>query len=432
MAKEVLETEDRNKVVKFLSNLDAFKYGPRDRVEFISAAGLGQFIAGKNWDGAPGVVAGALVDELNRHGTLQKTVHDKPEDTSYHALGKLFVYCLDYPSVGEEDAKCLATLIVEHGLVHDPIYLQNLQQKYGITKNPPPEAMAPVAAASSLPPIAPPPFTVIPALKDKQGLEMALSEQDNFLDLYLLVGALYCAQAVGRVEVPQEKAQGTGWLIGPDLLLTNWHVLPKPEYAAEGVVRFGYMQDGAGVKMAGERVIKMNPDFYYYSKDDQLDYVLVQLQEKPLAEKMLPGGVGGLSMLDLLRQDKHRGYLVVEPREIINLQAVNIIQHAAGGPLKVVLTQNLVADDATATRVHYYADTKSGSSGSPVFNKLWEVIALHHSGGPYPPEAASSRDSEDRLYQFNEGIPMKAILAEFKTVTSKKGIPLIKYIPEPK
>ena len=32
--------------------------------------------------------------------------------------------------------------------------------------------------------------------------------------------------------------------------------------------------------------------------------------------------------------------------------------------------------------LHYQTDTAPGSSGSPVFNDQWEVVALHHSGVP--------------------------------------------------
>src|SRR3712207_7274640 len=71
-------------------------------------------------------------------------------------------------------------------------------------------------------------------------------------------------------------------------------------------------------------------------------------------------------------------YTTLFRSNIINLQPVNIIQHPDGRPLKVVMTQNLVADDATPTRVHYYADTKRGSSGAPVFNNLWEVRSEEH------------------------------------------------------
>ena len=33
------------------------------------------------------------------------------------------------------------------------------------------------------------------------------------------------------------------------------------------------------------------------------------------------------------------------------------------------------------TYVQYMTDTNDGSSGSPVFNSDWEVVAIHHSGG---------------------------------------------------
>jgi V8-like Glu-specific endopeptidase len=424
MADPVLDPSERNKVVAILKDLEAFSGDARGRRGFVQAAGLGK-VVDINWDGSPGAVTSDLVDVLNHHGFLV-------ESPNYHAVARLLVYCLSYPNVGLEDSTYLASLVVKHGLVRDPAYIENLRRTYNIAAAPPPEAQAPVVAAPVLPPIAPPPFTVKPTIKDRQGLEQALSEQDNFLDIYLLVGALYCAQAVGLVEVPKGRALGTGWLIAPDMLLTNCHVLPKREYAAEGVVRFGYMQDGAGVKVSGERLVKLDPDFYYISPDNQLDYALVRLKEKPLAEKMLPAGVGGLSMFDLLRQDKHRGYLVAVARDIFNLQPVNVIQHPSGDPLKVVMTQNLVADDATATRVHYYADTKHGSSGSPVFNRLWEVIALHHSGGPYPPESAPSGTGEDVRCAFNEGVPMKAILEDFKVKKTDQGIPLMSYVPEAK
>jgi V8-like Glu-specific endopeptidase len=34
-------------------------------------------------------------------------------------------------------------------------------------------------------------------------------------------------------------------------------------------------------------------------------------------------------------------------------------------------------------KVQYMTDTQEGSSGSPVFNSNWEVVALHHSSTRY-------------------------------------------------
>ena len=54
-------------------------------------------------------------------------------------------------------------------------------------------------------------------------------------------------------------------------------------------------------------------------------------------------------------------------------------------------------------RLQYSTDTMPGSSGSPVFNDLWQVIALHHAGGDL-----QSNDQGDRRF-VNEGILMSAI-----------------------
>ncbi len=55
---------------------------------------------------------------------------------------------------------------------------------------------------------------------------------------------------------------------------------------------------------------------------------------------------------------------------------VNIIQHPDGGPKMLALRNNLVTK-STKSDVCYLTDTKLGSSGSPVFNDQWTMVALH-------------------------------------------------------
>jgi len=84
---------------------------------------------------------------------------------------------------------------------------------------------------------------------------------------------------------------------------------------------------------------------------------------------------------------------------------VNIIQHPGGLPKQIALYHNIVTFVGGA-RVQYLTDTLPGSSGSPVFDSRWRVVALHHSGG-YLTEPGSDRK---RVFFRNEGIHINAIL----------------------
>ncbi len=54
-------------------------------------------------------------------------------------------------------------------------------------------------------------------------------------------------------------------------------------------------------------------------------------------------------------------------------------------------------------RIYYLADTEDGSSGAPVFNDNWRVVALHRSGGEI--------DASGRLLRkANAGIPIGLIM----------------------
>ena len=59
---------------------------------------------------------------------------------------------------------------------------------------------------------------------------------------------------------------------------------------------------------------------------------------------------------------------------------MTIIQHPLGGPKQIAITANQVVNTYDY-RLQYTTDTQPGSSGSPVFNDDWKVIALHHAGG---------------------------------------------------
>lgn len=413
MAEQFLITNDRIKLAKTLEGVYEMQLGPAARFGLLDKAGLRRFAPGTDLAAAPSVLAGVLISKLEPYGML-------PNQPNYHALGALVNYVLIQPDTPQEDARFLAEVLVRYQLIADPGYLDGLRARYELDVQP-----ARQVDSALLPPVEPPDLAAEPdfdpKVGDQEALERIVNSEDNFLDIDLLAGAIYTAQAVGRIELPSGRALGTGFLVGPDLIMTNFHVFKTKDVLERAVIRFDYQVNADGVVTQG-RVFNFIPDFYISSPDTELDFALVRVKGEPLAERKMGPDDEGLDYLELLRRGRHRGYLLVSPAMIVEQERVNIVQHPNGNPQKVVLTQNYVLSNMSADRVHYLADTMPGSSGSPVLNNHWEVIALHHSGGAHPPQKASA-DLQKLLrgqYKFNEGIPMRAILPHIERYLPRK------------
>ncbi len=417
MADQFLSLPDRQRLPMILAKVADLQMGPGARAAFLKAAGLGRFVTSVNLAAeTPQLFTRELVTKLEEYGMLPPV----PSQPNFHALGALVNYASQISD--PDEARFLAEMMVKYQLIADPDYLAQLSADYQITVAPArqadPAKMPPTAAPA---PVAEPAFE--PIVDPKIGLEKVIGDEPNFVDIDLLCGALYSAQAVGRIERPSGVALGTGFLVGPNLLLTNYHVLSSKDMLDSAVVRFDYLANADGIAAQG-RTFEFQPDFFQSSPDTELDFALVKLKGEPLGDpdrKLRPEDEG-LGYLELLRRGRHRGYLLVAPRQIVGREQINIIQHPKGNPQKVVLTQNYVLADMGDTRVHYLADTEPGSSGSPVFNRKWEVVALHHSGGAHPPPKASSELQRllKGVARFNEGIPMKAILPRIQEYLPKR------------
>jgi hypothetical protein len=82
-----------------------------------------------------------------------------------------------------------------------------------------------------------------------------------------------------------------------------------------------------------------------------------------------------------------------------------VVGHPLAGPLQFSLQDSVLLDVCPKERlVHYRTPTDPGSSGSPVFNDRWEVLALHHAGSQACPRLNGQGE-----YQANEGITLQAI-----------------------
>lgn len=417
MAEQFLTLTDRQQLAKALSEVYDVQMGPSARAGFLRAAGLGRFVPAVNLAAeAPKTLANELVTRLEPFGMLPAP----PSQPQYHALGALVDYVRLMSDTPADAARFMAEMMVKYQLIADPAYLDRLTAEYQLDVQPARQSDGTLAPPTEPPaPADEPAFE--PVVGDQAELELIVNSEDNFLDIDMLAGAMYSAQAVGRIERPSGRALGTGFLVGPDLVLTNFHVFKSKDMLSSAVIRFDYQATADGATTPG-RAYEFMPDLYVSSPDKELDFALVRVKGEPLGERKMGPEDEGLSYQELLRRGRHRGYLLLAPRAIVERERVNIIQHPNGNPQKVVLTQNYVLADMMPTRVHYLADTLPGSSGSPVFSRHWEVIALHHSGGAHPPIQASNSLQQllKGVYKFNEGIPMRAILPKIERYLPKK------------
>ncbi len=223
---------------------------------------------------------------------------------------------------------------------------------------------------------------------------------------------------VCRIEYPSGAAQGTGFLVSPDVVLTNYHVVePFIENGVAGdatavVVRFDYKvaEDGVAVQAGTDyRLVRgWLADFSPYSPQDlsdeptadpnpgELDYALLRLDGEPGEEP-----VGGATRDP---DPVPRRWITVPAAEhdFAAQPALYIVQHPDGRPMQVALdTEAVIGLNGNGTRVRYTTTTEPGSSGSPCFGPDWQWVAVHHSGDPK--YWAGGKPT------FNEGIPTSAI-----------------------
>lgn len=243
----------------------------------------------------------------------------------------------------------------------------------------------------------------------KGSFEQMLDRVRGFMDaeaFYAAVGQSLVQ--VCRVEVG-DSTKGTGFLIGPDLVMTNYHVIEavreKTVSPDDVILRFDYRrraggaaQDGTEYRLAKEGWLVDSSPYSAIDKlpepksgqpaPTELDYAILKVNGSPGTESI--GRVFG--------DPSPRGWMALA-RGVVLAEGdpLFIVQHPLAAPLKIDLHSYR---SGHPTRVTYTVNTEPGSSGSPVFDGRFRLVALHHSSGPIPVSPAAG---------FNEGIPMDAI-----------------------
>ena len=222
---------------------------------------------------------------------------------------------------------------------------------------------------------------------------------------------------VGRVVLGKgggAQALGTGFLVGPSVVMTNHHVIANALNGAMDPkqihVQFDHFVLPSGSVEAGT-FVPLHQDWLSHAtphsavdvtvhpietdaNEGELDFALLRLDRAFGSEPFGPPSASGSA--------PPRGWIDLNapaPRAA-DQEPVVIVQHPDGKPMKLAFDdESVIGYSPSSRRLRYRTNTEPGSSGSPAFNYNLQILALHHAGDPNwfePP-------------QYNEGIPIEAI-----------------------
>lgn len=245
--------------------------------------------------------------------------------------------------------------------------------------------------------------TIAQISDDPLSLEKNFSGEYSF-GLGTIKSMLAACASIGCVTNTRGERLGTGFLVRGSFLkhefgekvlfITNAHVIsdtvPNAIPPKEALVTFEVESTAAGspVFYQADEIIFTSPPGKLglcCPGYEQLDVTIVTL--KGLTESFV--GLKAATSLPLI-DSKTKAYVVGHPR---------------GSGLQFSLHDSMFLDfDDEERLVHYRTPTEPGSSGSPVFNSEWQVIAVHHGGSPSTP-----RLHGQGYYEANEGIALSAV-----------------------
>ena len=216
----------------------------------------------------------------------------------------------------------------------------------------------------------------IPISVYRTGLERARSVGSLLIGGAFSVGTVFAMRGADLHESLGERV----------VLVTNEHVVPDPAHengvqAAELEAHFDAPVagvDASALSLKGLRAI-------WHSTRTELDITLL-VTDDPAAQEL--AGVPVASALPPVRDGTY----------------VYVIGHPGGGGLQLSIRGNDLIDH-DGTRLHYKAPTAKGSSGSPVFDQVWNLVGVHHKGS----NELAALNGQPGTYPGNEGNSIEAV-----------------------
>ncbi len=233
-----------------------------------------------------------------------------------------------------------------------------------------------------------------PEAADLAGLEALVRRDLPMFDARVwLERAAAVENRVCRIRTANQV--GSGFLVGPDAVMTNYHVVREYiDGAADPTqiqLEFDFMMLSDGQIGRGVPFRLVQPDWLIdhsplWPTDeirlqpriveipaDHLDYALLRVAgrpgEQPVGGNAAPAGLA-----------KPRGWLRITDQsyDFALRKALLILHHPQGRPMQLSIdTDSYRKGNVAGTRVFHRTNTEPGSSGSPCFDMDWNLVALH-------------------------------------------------------
>jgi len=229
---------------------------------------------------------------------------------------------------------------------------------------------------------------------DEVNLEKILGGQSGIVKINWLAKAQKAAKAVCRV-VCADGNLGTGFLTKEGYVFTNNHVIASAEIARTARLEFNYeFDENDAVK--SKIVYNLDATDFITSDSGKLDFARVKIIDRDDAPL------------------RDWGYVDFDPESVPTIgEIVTLIQHPKGEDKGISVKGNEVLGQLNQY-LFYSADSEPGSSGSPVFNKDWKVVAIHHAGKSASEGGMVINAQGDRK-GANRGILFREIFGLLKT-----------------
>lgn len=179
----------------------------------------------------------------------------------------------------------------------------------------------------------------------------------------------------------------TGFLIEPDLLLTNEHCIRSEETCSTMTAVFGYQRNAEGGLAMGPQL--RCKGYEAHQSSFELDVTAVRLSASP---------------------GEAFGFINMPEESVDPAGPLIIIQHPGDLPKQVSISDCAMIESPVPGRAPdsdftHTCDTANGSSGAPILNTAGQLVGIHHFGFQEAPDSA---------WRENRGVLATLIIAWLK------------------